>query len=217
MQSLRTPVVSPPQKRRVRHVGSHKHAQIGRERVCSRTRKRHLTLHCAFCFLCSQNAEPPHSCGFPPAKAPREARRGPARGATNTHRLGVQGAQFREQGLRTGAKGFVHGRENGTSPYSDPIACCARICAQALLPSCEFPVRWLEPHHGLHPGDCVCLRRPRASREHPRRRQSRQSWEKLRRLLILHVALARARSQSNTDGRPSVAPAGRGQQRGWET
>ena len=32
------------------------------------------------------------------------------------HRLGVQGAHFREQGLGTGAKGVVHGRENGTLP-----------------------------------------------------------------------------------------------------
>ena len=30
--------------------------------------------------------------------------------------MGVQGAPFREQGKGTGAKEFVHGRENGTSP-----------------------------------------------------------------------------------------------------
>ena len=49
------------------------------------------------------------------------------------HRLGVQGAQFREQGKGTGAKEFVHGRENGTSPTAILSLVVLAIALRRLL------------------------------------------------------------------------------------
>jgi hypothetical protein len=62
-------------------------------------------------------------------------------GHPNTRRLGVQGAQFREQGKGTDAKGFVHGRENGTSPYSDPFASRARKMQSLHTPVVSPPAK----------------------------------------------------------------------------
>ena len=89
----------------------------------------------------------------PPATAPREPRRSPARAATNTHRLGVQGAPFREQGKGTGAKEFVHGRENGTSPYTAPFACCAGTMQSLRTPVVSPPQKRRVRHVGGQRGE----------------------------------------------------------------
>jgi hypothetical protein len=104
----------------------------------------------------------------------------------------MQGAHFREQGLGTGAKGVVHGRENGTSPYNAPFASRARRMKSLRTPVFSPPQQRRARHVGGHRGEPQtrtgwgCRARTLGSRV----------WERARKgLLTLHCAFCLLCSQ----------------------